>query len=130
MASLENNPANQGRLLREALIERIRSARQSGDVLRKGKRVIIATEDVIKRFPPDGIAFGYAEEILRAAGFAIPPRPTREAPGEFVGSEFQFDVNAFSDIDEVKCMVVLRPKGPYDYSYVHQVLTICEYLTL
>jgi hypothetical protein len=72
---------------------------------------------------------------LRSARFDIEPRPAADVPHRFAGSEHAFDVEAYLGFGRKRfkggqCIVVLRPKRPYDYSQVHRILTTCGSLSL
>jgi hypothetical protein len=130
----ENDPINQGKLLREALAERVRGAIRLGEITNRGKHHYIAVDDLIIQYLPEGSTFDYAEEVLRSAGFAVDFRPKSDAPpGILAGSEYEFDVNALSNQKELEgavCVVALRPARPYDYGVVHLVLTTCDILSV
>ncbi|WP_298253226.1 hypothetical protein [Bradyrhizobium sp.] len=126
---VDGDTESQGKLLRAALVEHVRTSISSGKTQRvgTGKHIRVNVDDVINQFSLEGSTFDYAEKVLRAAEFVVDPRPTPEAPG-FVGGEYAFDVNAMAKLDGVngvKCVIALRPAAPYDYGRVSRVLTDC-----
>jgi hypothetical protein len=128
---VNGDPEGQGKLLRAALVEHVRTSISSGATEKKGKHVRVNVDDVINRFSLEGSTFDYAENVLRAAKFNVDARPTLEAPGPFPLGEFAFDVNALTILDEangVQCVIALRPEGPYEYSRVDRVLNTCGFL--
>ncbi len=135
MSAVAKDPVSQGKLLRQDLADRVRFAMRTGDVHRRLKQRTIDVNEVIKKYVPDRSTFDYAENVLQSAGFILEARPTPESPGRFVGSEYEFDVNAFlgygkERFEGVHCVVALRPAGPYDYGIVHRVLVDCGYYGL
>lgn len=121
--------------MREALVERVRLAKRIGQIRRQGKWSIIEVGETIKQYLPEGCTFDYAEGVLRSAGFILEPRPTPKTPTRFVGSEYEFDVNAFlggcgrAQFEGVECIVALRPGAPYDYILVNRVLVNCTFIS-
>jgi hypothetical protein len=129
----EFDRTKQGQLLRQALIDCARSAVRVERVPGAPKIRTIEIAELLDRFIPEGATFDCAEDVLRNAGFVLEPRPTREAPGRFVGSEYEFDVNAFLGYSKprfeggVRCVIALRPAQPCDYGVVGRVFAICEF---
>ena len=127
------DPVKQGELLRQALVDHLRSALSSGRFLRDGKRYRIDIDEPIKQHIPEGSSFDRAESVLRHAGFTLDPRPSPGVPSRSPGSEEEFDVQAslgYGREGGIPCMVSLRPRTPYDYGDVFRVLASCTFIGL
>jgi hypothetical protein len=132
MCPATNDYVEQGLLLRKALIEHVRLAKETGQFQRSGLHNFIEVGEIFKQYVPEGCTFDYAENVLRSAGFTFDHRPTPDSPNS-LGGEYAFDVNAFlgyggESFEGVQCVVALRPAGPYDYGPVHRVITTCGYI--
>jgi hypothetical protein len=133
MATAARDPERQGQLLRKALDDHVRSAITTGAVRRHLKHRYIDIDDLIKQYVPEQSTFDYAENVLRSAGFDVGHRPAADVPHRFAGTEHEFDVEAYLGFGREhfvggRCVIVLRPKNPYDYSQVHRIFAMCDFL--
>lgn len=90
------------------------------------------TEDLVREYIPEGTSFEDAEAILRAAGFAVSPRPSHDVPGTRMDRYDVFGSVLLRQqmIEKVECLISMSPKAPGDYSVVDQISSVITAICL
>ena len=87
--------------------------------------------DLIQRYLPSGMAFDDAETALRAAGFAVwpRPRPKHDHPQWYFGGG---SINPLDSgfIWRVSVWVMLEPPDPNDYTVLRRASGSIKYVSL
>jgi len=112
-----------GKELRREIDKAYRGLVETGQLKNQGVGRNLIT-DVVARYIPPGTSFLQAEEILRAAGFAVEAR----VPNNYLPEAERYDERATIDnyvpmtIGKTSVTVLLRPRSANDYSVVQSIV--------